>query len=220
MTAPASRRNWPARIFDRFVRGDAARSNDGGSGLGLAICNEIVTAHGGRIWLDARPGAGGRSPSGSPATACRSTWHDRREALAPHRSLIRSPVASGSPDPGRSEREGKLACRAAGPGARSVHDRHPGVALLRLSSAEYVACSALALRRSDGWPDDRADRVSSRDPDPASGGGLGRRRRLHRGRTRRRRDNRRRGVRDGSHFGTDRRRWVRCRSRYTTPRGP
>lgn len=48
-----------ARIFDRFVRGDAARSNDGGSGLGLAICNEIVTAHGGRIWLDARPGAGG-----------------------------------------------------------------------------------------------------------------------------------------------------------------
>jgi two-component system OmpR family sensor kinase len=47
------------RIFDRFVRGSAARSNDGGSGLGLAICNEIVSAHGGRIWLDARPGAGG-----------------------------------------------------------------------------------------------------------------------------------------------------------------
>ncbi len=47
------------RVFERFVRGDAARANDGGSGLGLAICREIVAAHDGRIWVDARPGAGG-----------------------------------------------------------------------------------------------------------------------------------------------------------------
>ncbi len=47
------------RVFERFVRGDASRANDGGSGLGLAICREIVAAHDGRIWVDARPGAGG-----------------------------------------------------------------------------------------------------------------------------------------------------------------
>jgi heavy metal sensor kinase len=60
-----------AKIFERFVRGDAARPNDGGSGLGLAICKEIIVAHGGRIWVDARPGAGGSFsfwlPSESPA---------------------------------------------------------------------------------------------------------------------------------------------------------
>ena len=47
------------RIFERFVRVDAARTSDEGSGLGLSICREIVNAHGGRIWVDVRPGAGG-----------------------------------------------------------------------------------------------------------------------------------------------------------------
>jgi len=50
-----------ARIFDPFVRLDAARSRDaGGAGLGLALVKSIVAAHGGTVDLDSAPGAGSR----------------------------------------------------------------------------------------------------------------------------------------------------------------
>jgi heavy metal sensor kinase len=48
-----------AHLFDRFYRADPARGRAvGGSGLGLAICREIAGAHGGRVWVDSRPGRG------------------------------------------------------------------------------------------------------------------------------------------------------------------
>jgi len=45
------------RIFDKFFR-MPGHTADGGVGLGLAICHAIVTAHGGRIWVE-EPAEGG-----------------------------------------------------------------------------------------------------------------------------------------------------------------
>jgi two-component system sensor histidine kinase KdpD len=45
------------RIFDKFYRVQQAGA-PGGVGLGLPICRGIVTAHGGRIWAENRPGGG------------------------------------------------------------------------------------------------------------------------------------------------------------------
>ncbi len=44
------------KIFDKFYRVHSQR--EGGVGLGLTICRGIIDAHGGRIWVDARPGGG------------------------------------------------------------------------------------------------------------------------------------------------------------------
>jgi heavy metal sensor kinase len=49
------------RIFEPFVRLDAARSRDtGGAGLGLAIARSIVMAHRGSLAVESRPGSGSR----------------------------------------------------------------------------------------------------------------------------------------------------------------
>lgn len=48
-----------ARVFERFYRVETGPARDiGGTGLGLAICRLIVEAHGGRIGVVSREGAG------------------------------------------------------------------------------------------------------------------------------------------------------------------
>jgi two-component system OmpR family sensor kinase len=57
---------FAARAFDRFARGEAARTSRG-TGLGLAIVRAIVTAHGGRVTFDEAWTGGTRAVMRIPA---------------------------------------------------------------------------------------------------------------------------------------------------------
>lgn len=59
------------RVFDRFWRGSTAgqRSAGDGSGLGLSLVAEHVRLHGGKVWVESRPGGGARFVVELPATS-------------------------------------------------------------------------------------------------------------------------------------------------------
>ncbi len=74
------------RVFDRFYRVDPARGRAiAGSGLGLSICKEIALAHGGRVWVESRPGHGSAFSLALPA------WRTRQPDHPPPRSVLAEP---------------------------------------------------------------------------------------------------------------------------------
>jgi two-component system, OmpR family, sensor kinase len=54
-------------VFERFYRTDKSRTRKaGGTGLGLAIVNSMISAHGGRVWVDTTPRGGATFGFGLP----------------------------------------------------------------------------------------------------------------------------------------------------------
>jgi signal transduction histidine kinase len=58
-TGPGISATDQAKLFQEFQQADnAITKKKGGTGLGLAISKRIIEMHGGKIWVESRPGQG------------------------------------------------------------------------------------------------------------------------------------------------------------------
>jgi two-component system heavy metal sensor histidine kinase CusS len=68
------------RIFDRFYRGDPARSpHSGGAGLGLALVKSIAALHSGSVKIESQPGRGTTVTISVPSAGPVTMKDERRE---------------------------------------------------------------------------------------------------------------------------------------------
>ena len=57
-TGPGIEPEQQRRIFEKFAQTPEGARRYGSSGLGLALCRELVTLHGGQIWIESEPNRG------------------------------------------------------------------------------------------------------------------------------------------------------------------
>jgi signal transduction histidine kinase len=99
------------RIFDKFSSFyDIRVARSGSTGAGLSIAREIVTAHGGRIWVSSEPGQG--AEFGFTLPMRRKQVENPRNAEGDHNSNGMSgsnAVSASSPETGQLAREAQSA---------------------------------------------------------------------------------------------------------------
>jgi two-component system, OmpR family, sensor kinase len=95
-----------SHVFERFYRGDQARTRkSGGTGLGLSIVAALVAAHGGAVWVESPPGGGATFHIAIPlAPEARYSSAEPDDGTDP---------GTGGPPPGLGDVSG----RGPGPGA-------------------------------------------------------------------------------------------------------
>jgi two-component system sensor histidine kinase SenX3 len=92
-----------ARVFERFFRGDKARSRaTGGSGLGLAIVKHVAANHNGSIGVWSKPGTGSTFTLTIPAVSTQPDDDEQDEDERVEQPRVREVR------PSRSQREEEL----------------------------------------------------------------------------------------------------------------